>query len=120
LVKSGYQNKKALFERLDDAAAAVLRVASDTLATRLASILEEARTLAQRLRAYQSAGNFPRQQDIYVGARPCISSFGNQMLQAVASPLRLDDVGSGTRTKALVAWHMGLITNPDAELSAEG
>jgi hypothetical protein len=116
-IKEVYAHKRTCYIALDDAAAAILRADSDTLATRLATILEEARVIAQRLRAYQSAGVFPReQQDIHIGARPCISAFGNQMLATVASPLHLDSVGEGSRTKTLVEWHTKLIRNPDAEL----
>jgi hypothetical protein len=114
-VKDAYAAKRAAYAALDDAAAAILRAESDTLATRLASILEEARVIAQKLRAHQSAGAYPRdKQDVYVGARPCISDFGNQILAQVASPLRLDDVGNGARTKALVDWHTALIKDASA------
>jgi len=119
-VKDAYADKRACYAALDDAAAAVLRADSDTLATRLATILEEARVIGQRLRSYQSAGNYPRdKQDVFVAARPCISAFGNQMLLTVASPLRLDDVGSGARTRALVEWHSSLLKDAAAELPAE-
>lgn len=118
--KTAYADKKTCYGALDDAAAAILRADSDTLATRLATILEEARVIAQRLRAFQTAGAVPRdKQNVYIGARPCISAFGNQMLSTVASPLRLDDVGSGAPTRALVDWHSALIKDASAPLPAE-
>jgi hypothetical protein len=114
-LKDTYAAKRTAYTALDAAAAAILRDDSDALAQRLATILEEARTIAQRLRAYQAAGSAPRTgQDIFVGARQCISDFANQVLAQVASPLRLDDVGSGARTKALVDWHMRLIASATA------
>ena len=114
---AAYADKKRSYIELDNAAAAILRAEGDKLATRLATILEEARVIAQKLRAYQVAGVAPREgQDVYVGARPCISDFGNQMLAQIASPLHLDDVGSGARTKALVEWHTRLLKDTKAEL----
>jgi len=44
-LKQAYSDKRATYTALDDAAAAVLRAAGDTEAARLATILEEARTL---------------------------------------------------------------------------
>jgi len=116
-LKTAFADIKRLYTELDDAAAAILRADSDKLATRLATILEEARTIAQRLRAYQVAGSAPRTgQDVFVGARQCISDFANQMLATIASPLRLDDVGSGSRTRALVDWHSALLRDANAPL----
>ena len=116
-LKDAYSNKKTTYTALDYAAAAVLRADSDKLAQRLATILEEGRTIAQRLRAYQVAGVAPRTgQDVFVGARQCISDFGNQMLSQVANPLRFDDVGGGARTKALVDFHVALIKDAGATL----
>jgi predicted nucleic acid-binding Zn-ribbon protein len=115
-LKTAYADKKRLYTELDAAAAAILRSESDKLATRLATILKEARTIAQRLRAYQVAGSAPRTgQDVFVGARQCISDFGNQMLAQVASPLQFDDMGSGARTRALVEWHLALLQDANAE-----
>jgi hypothetical protein len=112
---TAYSDKKATYAALDDAAAAILRADTDTLATRLATILEEARTIGQQLRAYQSASTYPREkQDVHIGVRPCISDFGNQMLATVASPLSIDHVGEGARTRALVDFHTALIKDAAA------
>jgi len=119
-VKTTYAAKRADYTALDDAAASILRADSDKLAQRVARILEEARTIAQRLRAYQVAGVAPRTgQDVFVGARQTISDFGNQMLAQVASPLRLDDIGGGARIKALVEFHQALIKDASAALPEE-
>jgi hypothetical protein len=119
-LKDAYANKRTCYFALDDAAAEILRADSDKLATRLATILEEARTIGQRLRAHQSSGVFPRtEQDVFVSARLCISGFGNQMLAMLASPLSLDRVGEGARTKHLVDYHVALIKDAAAELAKE-
>ena len=87
------------------------------IALQAAKLLEELRVLGLRLKAYQNAGDFPREKaPFYIGGRPCTSGYANQILAAIVSPPRIDDVGLGAATKRLVEWHVKLLTDANAEL----
>lgn len=115
-LKTAYAAKREQYEKLDDAAAAVLRAVSEPLAMRLAALREEERTLAQRLRAFQHASIVRKPAEFYIQRRDLLGQLGAQLLRAVEEPLRLDDVGAGAHAGVLVDWHQKLIADASVTL----